>query len=374
MPLQLHRRTDPAPGSPPPSQRLPFISVIVPVRNEERFIGDTLEQLLHQDYDPDRFEILVADGRSTDATRAVVAECTAGLRNVCVLDNPRRWSSAGRNQAVRAARGDLLVIVDGHCEVDRVGYLRELAEAFARSGAECVGRPQPLDISAATALQRAVAAARSSRLGHHPDSYIYSSAEGFVPPQSVAVAYRREVFERVGLFDESFDACEDVEFNHRVDRAGLRCFFTARVAARYVPRASLRGLFRQMVRYGRGRARLCRKHPETFSPRGFAPAAFVAGLLTGPLLALLSPWLGAVYAGTLGLYAVVVMAVSLLITWRARRPALLPWLPLVFAAIHVGSGAGILLEWLTGRRLLVEERLPRRLALPPEPAEVRQAA
>jgi succinoglycan biosynthesis protein ExoA len=344
-----------------PARPWPFISVIVPVRNEERFIRNTLEQLLHQDYDPEAFEILVADGRSTDGTRAIVTECASRFANVRLLDNPRCWSSAGRNQAVRAARGDILLLVDGHCEVDRVSYLREVAEAFRRSGADCLGRPQPLDVTGASTLQQAVAAARSSRLGHHPDSYIYSAAEGFVPPHSVAIAYRRSVFERVGLFDESFDACEDVEFNHRVDQAGLRCFFTPRVAARYVPRASLRGLFRQMVRYGRGRARLCRKHPDTFSLRGFAPAAFVAGLLAGPLLALLAPLLAAVYLGTLGVYAAVVLVVSLLIAVRARRLALLPWLPLVFAVIHFGSGAGILLEWLGGRRRPVESRLPRRV-------------
>jgi succinoglycan biosynthesis protein ExoA len=358
MQTQLHRRTEPT--SPPP-QRPPFISVIVPVRNEARFIRNTLQQLLHQDYEA--YEILVADGRSTDGTRALVAEHAARFPHLRLLDNPGRLSSAGRNQAVRVARGDILLLVDGHCEVDRVSYLREVADAFGRSGADCVGRPQPLDVSGASTLQRAVAAARSSRLGHHPDSYIYSSVEAFVPPHSVAIAYRRSVFERVGLFDESFDACEDVDFNHRVDRAGLSCFFTPRVAARYVPRASLSGLFRQMVRYGRGRARLCRKHPETFSLRGFAPAAFVAGLLTGPLLALLSPLLAALYAGTLGLYAGVVLVVSLLITLRARRLALLTWLPLVFAAIHIGSGTGILLEWAAGRRRPVEGRLPRRLVV-----------
>src|SRR5262249_37322445 len=155
----------------------------------------------------------------------------------------------------------------------------EVADAFRRSGADCIGRPQPLDVREATTFQRAVAAARSSWLGHHPDSYIYASAEGFVPPPSVALAYRREVFERVGLFGGRFDACEDVEFNHRVARAGLRCFFTPRVAARYVPRGSVRGLFRQMVRYGRGRVRLARKHSDTVSPRGFMPALFVFGLI-----------------------------------------------------------------------------------------------
>src|SRR5204863_2792068 len=101
-----------------------------------------------------------------------------------------------------------------------------------------------LDVRGATRLQRAIAAARASRLGHQPDSHIYSAAEGFVPPQSVAVAYRRSVFERVGLFDENFDACEDVELNHRVARAGLRCYFTPRVAVHYYPRSSLTCMFR----------------------------------------------------------------------------------------------------------------------------------
>jgi succinoglycan biosynthesis protein ExoA len=354
-------------------QRRPFISVIVPVRNEAAFIRNTLEQLLHQDYDADRFEILVADGRSTDATQALVEDYAARYANVRLLDNPRRWSSAGRNLGVRAARGDLVVIVDGHCELDRVHYFQELADAFRRSGAECVGRPQPLDVSGATTLQRAVAAARSCWLGHHPDSYIYASEEQFVPPHSVAVAYRWRVFTDVGLFDESFDACEDVEFNHRVARAGLRCFFTPRVAARYVPRSSLGGLFRQMVRYGRGRVRLCRKHPDTFSARSFAPALFVLGLMAGPLLAWLSPVLAALYGGALVLYAAVVLLVSLTLAARAGRAALLPWLPLVFAAIHTGAGAGMLTEWVAGRRRVRGARpevfgrvlLPRRDRLDP---------
>ena len=86
-----------------------------------------------------------------------------------------------------------------------------------------------------------------------------ADGEGFVPPQSVAIAYRREVFDRIGLFDERFDACEDVEFNQRADEAGLTCFFTPRVAVHYHPRSTLSGLFRQMARYGRGRVRLARR-------------------------------------------------------------------------------------------------------------------
>jgi cellulose synthase/poly-beta-1,6-N-acetylglucosamine synthase-like glycosyltransferase len=197
-------------------------------------------------------------------------------------------------------------------------------------------------------LQRAVALARSSRLGHHPASHIWSDREGFVPPQSVAVAYRRSVFERIGLFDESFDACEDVELNHRVAGAGMRCFFAPRVRVRYHPRQTLAGLFRQMVRYGRGRMRLLRKHPDSFSLPGFVPAAFLAGVVFGPLFAAWSAWLGLLYAGVLGAYGLAVLANSVALAVRARELALLPLLPPVFLAVHFGAGFGLWWEALRG--------------------------
>jgi GT2 family glycosyltransferase len=350
----------------------PRISVVVPVRNEAAFIGRTLTQLLEQDYPRDRFEVLVADGRSTDGTPRLVEELAARHANLRLLDNPRRWSSAGRNRAVRAARGDLVVVVDGHCDLANPHYLRDLADAFTRSGADCVGRPQPLDVAGASVLQRAVAAARSSWLGHQPASYIYADGEGFVRPHSVAVAYRRSVFDRVGLFDESFDACEDVEFNHRVARAGLTCFFTPKAGVRYYPRGSLAGLFRQMVRYGRGRVRLLRKHPDTFSVPCLVPAAFVLGVALGPVAAALVPWLGLVYAGALGLYGLLVALAALTCLVRTRDVRLLPWLPLVFLAIHAGAGCGILRELAAGGRGGTAEAEP---ALPvDEPAERRRVA
>ncbi len=345
-----------------------FVSVIVPVRNEARFIERTLAQLAGQDYDRDRFEVLVVDGESTDGTPDLVARFAAAHRNFRLLSNPRRLSSAARNIAQREARGDVVLLVDGHCELGRpnvecrmsndglnirhstfdIHYLRELAEAFQRSGADCLGRPQPQDTAHPTVLQRAIAAARSSRLGHHPDSHVYGTSEGFVPARSVAVAYRREVFEMLGGFDERFDACEDVEFNHRVDRAGLRCFFSPRIAAHYAPRDTLRGLFRQLYRYGRGRIRLWRKHRETMSMKTLLPGIFVLGFIIGFVLAWLSWWMTAAYATVLAIYAAVVLGGSLAAAAARRDAAILPWLPLVFATIHFGAGAGLLWEAVAG--------------------------
>jgi succinoglycan biosynthesis protein ExoA len=344
----------------PLADSLPFISVILPVRNEGRYLRGILRQLLNQQYDRERFEILVADGRSTDTTADIVRELAPEHPNLHLLDNPSQWSSAGRNVALRAAQGELLVVIDGHCDLNNPFYLRKTADAFQRSGADCLGRPQPLDVSGATVVQKAIALARSSWLGHHPASFIYSMEERFVPPESVAVTYRREVFEAVGLFDETFDACEDVELNHRVALAGFRCFFTPQVGLPYYPRSSLAGLFRQMLRYGRGRVRMMHKHPDTFSVLGFLPAVWVVGLIVGAAVSWLSVVAAIAYVAGMTLYGLVVAGVSAALSARARDIRMLAWLPAVFITVHLGAGMGLLCEMLLGSRRAVGTA-PRRL-------------
>ncbi|MBI2826659.1 MAG: glycosyltransferase [Planctomycetia bacterium] len=330
--------------------RRPLVSVIVPVRNEERFIGRTLDALLAQEFPEDASEILVVDGQSTDRTVHVVRQYAADHARIRLLDNPKQWSSAARNLAIAASHGAFILVVDGHCELTDRNYLKKLVDAFTRSGADCVGRPQPLDVSGATPLQRAIAAARNSPLGHHPDSYIYSQTGGIVPAHSVAVAYRREVFDKVGVFDERFDACEDVELNHRIDRAGLRCFLSPDIALNYVPRGTLRALFRQLARYGKGRVRLARKHPDTISLSTFLPVMLVLALLAAPGIGWLVPFGPAITLALAGTYAVAVLAGSGMAMAQCDSPRALAWIPLVFPTIHVGAGCGMLYELFFPRR------------------------
>jgi succinoglycan biosynthesis protein ExoA len=324
------------------------ISIVIPVRNEEAFIGRTIQSLLDQDYELDQFEIIVVDGRSSDRTRQVVEELCQQHDNVRLFDNPQILSSAARNIGIEQSHGDVVVIVDGHCEIPSDRYLRNLSSAFMESNADIVGRPQTLQIEAATPLQEAIAMARASRLGHHPDSYIYSGERKFVPASSVGTAYRREVFDRIGLFDESFDACEDVELNTRADLAGERCYFAENVGVRYYPRATLAGLFEQMSRYGRGRVRLARKHPKTISLKSFIPGLFVLGLLMGPCLAAMHTALAVSFVTVIVAYVLIVTFTSALLAIRHGRIHAFMRLPFVFAVIHVGSGWGIVKECFCG--------------------------
>ena len=330
-------------------RRQASIAVIIPVRNEERYLAATLDQLLKQDREGLSLEIIVVDGRSEDKTREIARLYAERNPEVRLLDNPLRLSSAARNLGIEHSSGEYIVIVDGHCEIPTQTYLIDLIAAFQSSGADCLGRPQPQDVSKATSLQLAIAAARSSRLGHHPDSFIYSEQEVDCPAMSVAVAYRRKVFEKVGLFDTSFDACEDCELNHRIDRAGLRCRLIPRLAIKYEPRTSLVGLFRQLFRYGRGRVRLSRKHAETFTLAAALPACLVAGIMVGPWLSLAVPFLWPFYWTGLSVYFMALVLESTRLAVPRKSLGCFFQLFGVFIAVHFGAGCGVLRELFSRR-------------------------
>jgi len=344
------------------------LSVIIPVRNEEASITKVLDQLLAQHYEPDQLEIIVVDGLSTDATPQIVQQYAQKHVQIRYVENPKRLASAARNIGIHHAKGEAVLIVDGHCIIDSNEMLLRVDEAFAKSGADCLGRPQPLEMNNATPLQWAIATARRSPLGHHPDSFIYSGQARFSPASSVAVAYRKSVFEKVGTFDESFDACEDVEMNTRIDAAGLTCYFDPAIAVRYVPRESLKALETQMNRYGRGRVRLWRKHRHTFSFKSFAPGLFVFWVLltlpalVPPVIATLFPEvlgtflsnvffvLPSIFVGVLIPYALIIVAESTRLAITQKRWGLFPVLPHVFIAIHFGFGWGVLRELFFSKR------------------------
>jgi succinoglycan biosynthesis protein ExoA len=325
------------------------ISVIVPVRNEGPSIRRTLECLLRQDFERSGFEVIVVDGESEDDTVAIVRQLQSQFSNLHLRSNPKRLASAARNIGIRQARGQFIVIVDGHCAIHDPHYLTNLVEAFERSGADCLGRPQPLRTEGATRFQQAVALARESWLGHNPDSDNFANRERFVAPDNVAVAYRREVFAKVGLFDESFDACEDVEFNTRVREAGLTCFFTPAIQVDYQPRATVAGLFRQMFRYGWGRSRLGRKHRSAITLPSLVPVLWLIWLPIGIAISLFSNLFAVLFGLSIAMYVLAIFGESLRLSWK-RSFRFVSRVPLIFFVIHFGFAWGFLRERLVVRR------------------------
>ena len=324
------------------------VSVVLPVLNEAGDLPRLLDQLRQQVPPPDGFEVLVVDGGSTDGTRELVLERATAWPLLRLIDNPNRRSAPARNLGAKAAHGEIILYVDGHCSIPRADYLARLVTIFKSTGAECLCRPQPLTtLVEDRPWARAIAIARHSPLGHHPDSDIYGTEPRITQPHSAGAAYRREIFERVGGFDERFDACEDVEFNHRVDQAGFTAYVHPDLAVDYRPRASLSAFFRQMVRYGRGRGRLAVRHP------GLVPTV----LVIASLLALGAAFLLVRPGGTLGLglfgSAIAVWFLLCLIEGLRHGGWADGWrVAVALAAVHVGLTLGFwrgLLEFRTFR-------------------------
>lgn len=329
-----------SPGWPEPLPEQPFISVVLPVRNEEQFIEVTLRQLMAQAYPHENVEFLVCDGRSDDRTREIVEALAREDDRIRWIDNPAVRSGPGRNCGFRAARGDVTLVVDGHVHLPDAQLFASLVAALRETGADCAGRSQPLRATPGQPWSRAIQLARASALGHGRDSLIYSQHVGFAPAASCGAAYRRHVFDLVGFVDEQFDACEDLDFNRRIDEAGLRCVHHPGMRVEYYARESLAGLFGQMQRYGFGRVRYLSKNWQRATVSQFVPV----GLCVATLIALTAPWLpwlGVPCLAALAVYVGVVFVASAAI---ASREGLVWGLrsALVFPTIHYGLGVGFL--------------------------------
>jgi succinoglycan biosynthesis protein ExoA len=325
---------------------LPFISVILPVRDERAMLPRLLDELMKQNYAADRYELIVVDGQSQDGTADLVRRRYEGKRiHVRVLDNPKARASAGRNLGIRAAAGDVILFIDGHCRVPSQNLLEDTAATLARTGAECLCRPQPLLAPSPTPAGEAIAQARASWLGRAGEpTPCDRENRGFTDPVRGGATYLRTVFHRVGFFDESFDGGEATEFNTRVRKAGLRAYGDPRLTVEYQPRGDVRSLFQQMVRNGRARVRLMRRHPDAYSPSQWAPGAILAAVAVAAPAWILLPHMAATL---LSLPAAVFAALAAIASLHLglRHGIYAAWkAPQIFAAIYCGLGTGLLAE------------------------------
>jgi succinoglycan biosynthesis protein ExoA len=334
---------------------LPYLSVIVPVRNERKMLPGLIDQLLEQNYPPELYEIIVVDGRSEDGTADLVRRRYSNRRvRVRVLDNPTTCSSAGRNAGIRAASGDAMIFLTGHCTIPTRELLADTAEILETTGAGCLCRPEPLLAAPDTRMGEAIARARATRIGRGPDA---EEITGYVEPLSSGETYLQSVFQQVGLFDENFDDFSGLEFNERVRKAGVRAYSDPRLAVHEKAPQKLRGLLNEMFQYGRGMSRFMRKHPERSSVADIAPL----GVLLAVLLALfawsqLPAWMAGTITLPLAMFPVAVLITSMQIgarygfrsAWRA---------PLVFATIYFGQGFGLLYEYVFPDGLRLRNKL-----------------
>ncbi|MEX2534098.1 MAG: glycosyltransferase family 2 protein [Trueperaceae bacterium] len=325
----------------------PFVSIVLPVRNESQHIGSCLSRLLEQDYPKDRFEILVVDGDSADDTREVVQQILQRVQSdrLRLLANPERIVPAALNIGIRAARGSIIVRMDGHT-VPESDYVSSCVRALNATGAANVGGP--MLPAGETEFGRAVAVALQHPFGVGDARFHIDGQAGFVDTVYMG-AFRRDIFEASGLFDESMVRNQDYEMNVRIRNAGGRIYLDPTIRSRYTPRGTWSALWKQYFEYGWWRVETLRRHRKSARWRQLLPATFVLSLLVLAVAAPLSQ-LAALGIGLL-LATYVATLTAAAVGRRGRAEGFAFWnLPLAFVAMHVGYGSGFLLNVTSGGR------------------------
>jgi succinoglycan biosynthesis protein ExoA len=320
------------------SDSLPLVSILMPVRNEGAFIARSLGAVLGQDYPAELIEVLVVDGMSTDATRSIVASFQEKYDNLRLLDNHGQIVPIAMNMATREARGEVLVRVDGHCEI-APDYVRRCVEHLADSGADGVGGP--VETVGETRMGQSIALAMSTGFGvggsgfrTQADSHTFADTVPFP-------AYTREIVQAAGPYDEELVRDEDDEYNYRIRKMGGRLLLTGDVRSRYYSRSSLRSLGRQYYQYGYWKVRVAQKHPRQMRPHQFVPPTFVALLLAAALTAPFVRMARLLLALAGSSYVLVNLVASARLTAKHGGRHFLV-LPAAFAFMHLGYGAGFL--------------------------------
>jgi GT2 family glycosyltransferase len=313
-------------------------SVILPVLNEAVYIERCVRSLVENTYPSDKVEVLVIDGGSTDATREIVSRLNTQYPNVNLLNNPGRILAPGINIGIRSARGDVLIRMDGHAEVPPDFIAQNIAVLAEHPEAWCVGGP--IESVSETYVGRGIAAAMMCPVGVGNAKYRLGNHEG--PVDTILFgAYRKEVFEKIGLIDESLPRTEDDDLHFRIREAGGIFFLSPRIRSKYYVRPSLTKLWRQYYQYGYWRIATIRKHHRPTTLRQLIPLFFVLA------------WIGAFIADCLlypscwslctlaALYSLVLLAGAAYVALHQGLGAALPSL-VVFPVLHFAYGIGSL--------------------------------
>ncbi|MGB7208336.1 MAG: glycosyltransferase family 2 protein [Pyrinomonadaceae bacterium] len=323
----------------------PMVSVIMPVRNEVLFISRSLGSLLGQTYPKKLMEVIVADGMSTDATRETIREIAANSEvPVLIVDNPKLIAPTGLNRALEKARGDIVIRVDGHCEVD--SRFVENCVAILQSGA-ADGVGGPIETVGDSRRARAIALAMSSTFGVGGSAFRTIDNREMYTDTVAFPGYTREILIRAGSFNEELVRNQDDEYNYRIRKLGGRILLSPSIRSRYYSRSSFRSLIRQYFEYGYWKVRILQLHPRQMSIRQFVPFIFVITLALLTLLSFVSVVSRWMLLGLGGSYLLANFAASF---YAARsKIGIIPLLSLSYLILHFSYGFGSLVGLISFR-------------------------
>jgi glycosyltransferase involved in cell wall biosynthesis len=317
----------------------PFVSVILACRNEQKYIARCLDSILANDYPKDRVEVLVVDGMSEDGTREIVKKYAKLHSALRLLDNPLGSFPAAMNAGIRNSCGSLIVVAGAH-SLYQSDHISACVRIHRKSGAENVGGALRVEPGAEGPLARAIATTLASRFGSG-NSYVRIGVQEPMWADTAAFGcYRRELFDKVGMFDERLLGSSDLDLNRRIRSEGGRILLDPKIVVRYFADSTWATFARHNFADGFWVTYVLKFGSKAWSWRHWVPLVFLASLFC--TVALSFAWHSSVWVflTILGAYVVTDIGVSVAMAIRERRVEYMLLLPATFAVRHFAHGFG----------------------------------
>jgi glycosyltransferase involved in cell wall biosynthesis len=315
------------------------LTIIIPCRNEEGYIGACIESVLAQDYPRDQMEIIVADGMSEDKTAEIVRRYAREYPCVRLIDNPGKIVPTGLNACISQARGDIIMRLDAHNSYPS-NYASLSVRHLKEENVDNVGGLWEVVPGGNGVLGEPIVSAFTSRFGAGNAHYKTGTDKARLVDTVPFGCYRREVFERIGLFDEDLVRNQDDEFNLRLRESGGRILLCPDISSRYHARDSLRKLSKMYFQYGYFKPLVALKVGAIGTLRQLAPALLVLAVILGAVAAAVFEPVRPAFAGMLLAYLLACLAFS--VAARPGRISSVIMMPTIFAVIHFSYGLGYL--------------------------------
>ena len=253
----------------------PFITYIAPIRNESLFIERMIKSIINQNNNNFDFEIIVADGMSTDGTRNIINRLMKTVNEIKLIDNPEKIVSTGFNRALSISKGDYIIRIDGHAEL-ATDFLQNSLRELKITNADCVGGPI---INIATGIiGNAIAIAQQSKFGVGGVAFRENNNIGKYVDTLAFGTYKRNVFKKIGGYDIELLRNQDDEFNFRMLQQDLKIWLHPSIKSYYYPKNSIHRLFMQYFQYGFFKIRVFQKRSAAASFRHIIPLIFIINL------------------------------------------------------------------------------------------------
>lgn len=317
-----------------------FVSIIIPCRNEEKFIAKCLDSIIAQDFPREKMEVLVVDGNSKDRTRETVGEYASKCSFIKLLDNPQKFTPFGLNIGIRKAKGEFIIRMDAHAEYP-LDYISKCLKYSQELKVDNVGGAIKTLPAKDTIIARSIAKVLSHPFGAGGSCFRTGVSKVRSVDTVFGGCYKREVFERIGLFNEKLIRSQDIEFNKRLKKAGGKILLVPEITAVYYPQTKLSDFFKHNFIDGIWTIYPLKFGVRIFSFRHLIPLFFVLGMLGSSILGFFFWWAKVIFILVFGIYLLLNLLFSLKVAIK-EDPRYLFSLPLAFFSRHFAYGLGSL--------------------------------